>query len=181
MKKIYNKKYILRKNSLCISVFFSLTILQCYSQKVIRLSYEMLILPNSQVKKIEAICDNFFCIIGQGQSQRFIHFKIKNNSVSYAKSVVNDVVKDFIQNPENKNQLFLLTNKEILSLNTDSISVTTHCNLENIIEPEILTSITDFEIDKNSLWLLKENSFLKKIKLIDRQPALIEEKPVPQQ
>ena len=97
MKKIYDKKSILRKHSLCVSVFFSLTILQCYSQKVIRLSYEMLILPNSQVKKIEAICDNFFCIIGQ----RLIHFKIKNDSISYAKSVVNDVVKDFIQNPEN--------------------------------------------------------------------------------
>jgi hypothetical protein len=75
----------------------------------------VLILSNSQVKKIEAIGGNFFCIIGQGQSQRFIHFKIKNDSISYAKSVVNDVVKDFIQNPENKNQLFLLTNKEILS------------------------------------------------------------------
>ncbi|MEI7586870.1 hypothetical protein [Runella sp.] len=177
MKKIYDKKSILRKHSLCVSVFFSLTILQCYSQKVIRLSYEMLILPNSQVKKIEAICDNFFCIIGQ----RLIHFKIKNNSVSYAKSVVNDVVKDFIQNPENKDQLFLLTNKGILSLNTANMCVTTHCNLENIVEPKILTSITDFEIDKNSLWLLKENSFLKKIKLTDRQPTLIEEKPVPQE
>ena len=159
-----------------INIVLSIAIFPCYGQKVIRLSDQKFITPTSVVKKIIVVDNNFFTII----NNQLIKFKVNNDNIVLTESIENNV-KDFIQNSEKNNSLFLLTDNEILSLNTDNMSVSTHCSLVNILDPEKLKSITHFEIDKNSLWLLKEFDFLEKIQLTENRPMPIKEKYTPKQ
>jgi hypothetical protein len=172
MKRMDRKKLISKKYFLGISLALYIGITSAYSQKVVRLSFPKILLPISDIKKIEAIDGNFFCIV----ENRFVHFKVENDSIRYAKVVV-DNVKDFVKDSEK--ELFLLTNNNILSLNIDSMSVKTYYNLAEILkEPQKLASATNFAIHKNTLWLLGINNpnFLEKIEFINKKIQIINEK-----
>lgn len=165
MKKTYNQiKSTLRERFLGISVVLCTAIFSCYGQKVYRLSDRKFIKATSAVRKIIEVNNNFFTVI----NNNFIKFKITNDSTIVG-NLIQTGVKDFIQYPQKSNSLFLLTEDSILLLSGDDMSVRPHFSFANIVVPEMQKSITQFEIDNNSLWLLGRDGLIQKIQLTDRR------------